>query len=138
MDGSHIKNLSVLCQSCLITYREIQKDHYTLLKILGKYARRKFERSVTYKPETLPKSVKDNIFVSVITAQQRLPLLQLSTQPSAAEGDNSTCTLSPKRPRSTHTLIEWAVETLQTTNIEPLFTHLFHTTAQTIYFPLLQ
>lgn len=36
----------------------------------------------------------------MITTQQRLSLLQLSTQPSAAEGDSSTRILSPKRPRS--------------------------------------
>lgn len=48
MNGSQIKYLSALSQSCSITYREIPKEHYIQLKSFGENIGRYFERSATY------------------------------------------------------------------------------------------
>lgn len=92
MNSSQIKYSSVLSQSCPISCREIQRDHYIQLK--------SFWEIHKYINPTLSKSVEYSSFVPVITTQQRLPFLQVSTQPSATEGDSSTCILCPKRPCS--------------------------------------
>lgn len=88
---------------------------------------------------TVPKSVGDNRFISMIIPIREAPpshscllnhLLQKVTAvwASCPPKDTELCTYT----------VEQAVETPQNTNPKPLFTQLFHTTAQTISFPFLQ